>query len=273
MSTLRGNLQSISLQDVVQLLHVNRKTGKLYVNEGKRSGILYVQSGEVVHAETPHSVGEIAAFDVLEWDRGEFEFVPAKFTSAHSIRRSLPDLLMESARTSDSRRRLWSIFTNLRSVPWPTHSEPELTQDLRLFPEDRRVLPFLDGYRSFLEIISASEQSDVTVLQTCLVLREAGRLQVLDPEVSLAVRPMKTGFFKRASRLELSKAHEAHWVAMGPYGPAGVHQVRVSWPEGPAIEEVVFVGDMDDQHVSIPKELMQNWGLPEGMFVTLRPAP
>jgi len=50
MSTLRGNLQSISLMDVVQLLNVNRKTGKLMVNQGKMSGVLYVQNGDVVIA-------------------------------------------------------------------------------------------------------------------------------------------------------------------------------------------------------------------------------
>jgi pyruvate/2-oxoglutarate/acetoin dehydrogenase E1 component len=53
MSTLRGNLRSISLMDVVQLLNVNRKTGKLIVTQEKTSGILYVLNGDVVHAETP----------------------------------------------------------------------------------------------------------------------------------------------------------------------------------------------------------------------------
>jgi hypothetical protein len=47
MSNLRGNLQSISLTDVVQLLHVNRKTGKLYVINGKRTETLFVVNGDV----------------------------------------------------------------------------------------------------------------------------------------------------------------------------------------------------------------------------------
>ncbi len=271
MSTLRGNLQSISLTDVVQLLHVNRKTGKLYVNEGKHSGILFIMNGEVIHAETPQLAGESAAFDILEWDKGEFEFVASAIKVPTSIRRSVNDLLMESARTSDSRRRLRGIFPSLRAVPWPTLEGDALSQGLRLFPEDRKVIPYLDGYRNFLEVMSASEQNEVAVLQTCLTLREANRLQVLEPEVSLSVIPLKGGLFKRTDRVVISKAFEAKWLAQGPYRKAGVTHVRISWPEGPVIEQVAFAS-MDDQHISIPKEFMQVWNLPEGMFVTLRPA-
>ena len=42
MTNLRGNLESISLTDVAQLLHVNRKTGLLQVSSGKVSGVEYV---------------------------------------------------------------------------------------------------------------------------------------------------------------------------------------------------------------------------------------
>ncbi len=273
MSTLRGNLKSISLVDVIQLLHVNRKSGKLFVSEGKRAGVLFIQGGEVVHAETPNGVGEIGAFEILEWESGEFEFVASAAKPPQSIRRSVPDLLMESARTADSRRRFRGIFPNLRMVPWTTVSGDALTTGLKLFPEDRRVIPFLDGFRSFLEVIATSEQSEVTVLQTCLTLKEAGRLQVLDPEQSVAVVPMKMGLFKRGGHVELSKDTEALWQSMGPYGRDPIKRVRLTWPQGLAVEGVTFVAGMDPRQVAIPKELMQTWGVPEGMFISVRPAP
>jgi hypothetical protein len=273
MSTLRGNLQSISLMDVVQLLHVNRKTGKLYVTQGKQSGILFVQSGEVIHAETPQVLGESAAFEILEWDKGEFEFMALKFTCPNSIRRSVPDLLMEAARTSDSRKHLKGIFPNLHAVPYPTLPQPELTRGLKLFAEDRKVLPFLDGYRTFLEVMAVAEQSEVAVLQTARMLKEAGRLTLLDPALHLTVRPLKTGLFKKADHVELSRSAEAKWKTIGPYGQAPITNVRIVWPEGPAISPVTFVGGLDEQVVAIPKELMQSWGLPEGIFVSIRPAP
>jgi hypothetical protein len=271
MSTLRGSLQSISLMDVVQLLNVNRKTGKLIVNQGKTTGILYVLNGDVVHAETPQVLGEPGAFEILEWDKGEFEFVTTKFKAPTTIRRSVPDLLMEAARTADSRKHLRAIFPSLHVVPWPLMAEPALTQGLRIFQEDRRCLPFLDGYRTFLEVLQVSEQSEVSVLQACAQLKEAGRLKILEPGVSLVVMPQKGGLFKKADHVEVPRSLEARWQAMGPY--AAVNSVRLLWPEGPAVERVRFAKDLDEQHVAIPKELMQSWGLPEGMLITVRPAP
>lgn len=273
MSTLRGNLKSISLVDVIQLLHVNRKNGKLFVSEGRRAGVLYILGGEVVHAETPNALGESAAFEILEWESGEFEFVASTTKPPASIRRSVPDLLMESARTSDNRRRFRSIFPNLRAVPWPTLSGDALTAGLKIFQEDRRVLPYLDGYRSFLEIAAVSEQSEVTVFQTCLHLKEAGRLEVLEPDQNLSVIPMKTGLFKRGGHVELSKDIETHWRTLGPYAAGPIRRVRLTWPQGPAVEQVDFVSGLQPRQVAIPKELMQTWGLPEGMFISVRPAP
>ncbi|HLO68180.1 MAG TPA: DUF4388 domain-containing protein [Holophaga sp.] len=271
MSTLRGSLQSISLMDVVQLLNANRKTGKLLVTQAGASGVLYVLNGDVVHAESPEAKGESAAFEVLEWDKGEFEFVSTKFKAPTTIRRTVPDLLMEAARTSDSRRHLRSVFPSLNAVPWPTLAEPGLTQGLRIFAEDRRCLPFLDGYRTFHEVIAVSEQSEVSVLQACAQLKGAGRLRVLEPDVKLQAVPVKGGLFRKADQVELSPAHEAHWKAMGPYG--AMTGVRVIWPDGLAVEPVRFVKGMDDRTIGIPKELMQLWGLNERADVAVRPAP
>jgi len=272
MSTLRGKLQSISLVDVLQLLHANRKTGELLVTRLKQNGVLYVLNGEVVHAETAKARGESAAFDILEWDQGGFEFVTTAVEGPVTIRRSVPDLLMEAARTTDSRKHLSGIFPDLNLAPWPTLKEPHLTKDLRIFPEDRPVLAYLDGYRTFNEIIADSELGDVGVLQVCATLQAAGRLTLLKPTVAVAVAAAKTGFFRKADQVKVAKIHEAHWLAMGPYGAHPIGHVRLVWPRGSVLAEVQFVKGMSDQTIGISRELMQSWELPEGIFVSIRPA-
>ena len=157
-------------------------------------------------------------------------------------------------------------------MPWITPGG-DPAEGLKLFPEDRKVLPFLDGYRTFLEVMAATELSEVSVLQTCATLKAAGRLTLHDPNLSLAVAPLKSTFFRRQDHLELAKPHEEHWQAMGPYGHGPIANVRILWPDGLAVEQVQFVKGMDEQTIGIPKELMQSWGLPEGIFVTVRPTP
>jgi len=273
MSTLRGSLHSISLMDVVQMLNVNRKTGKLHVVHGAMGGVLYVLNGDVVHAETPEAQGEPAAFDILEWDRGEFEFITTRFKVPTTIKRRVPDLLMEAARTMDSRKHLRGIFPSLHSVPWPTFPEPRLTEGLKLFTEDRRVLPFLDGYRTFLEVMASSEQSEVSVLQICAALKGAGRLVLLEPSVVLTVATLRPKLFQRSGPLELPRELESRWSAHGPAGTTPPAKLRVTWPEGLAVAPVQFVKGREHNTIGIPKELMQSWELHEGTTVTVRPAP
>ncbi|HEX9081136.1 MAG TPA: DUF4388 domain-containing protein, partial [Holophagaceae bacterium] len=181
MSNLKGSLESISLTDVAQLLHVNRKTGMLQVTSGRTSGVLYFSRGEVIHAETAAQRGELAAFEILEWATGSFEFLSTQIQTPATIRRTVPDLLMDSARLSDSRKRLHTIFPRLTAVPWPTQPMPSLTEGLKIFAEERRILPFFDGFRDFQDVMKVSGQNDVAVLQAACILKDAGRLEVLEP--------------------------------------------------------------------------------------------
>jgi hypothetical protein len=272
MSHLRGSLESISLTDVAQLLHVNRKNGMLQVSSGRISGVLYFSNGEIIHAETIHSRGEVAAFEILEWDTGQFEFLTTQVQTQPSIRRTMQDLLMDSARLQDSRKRLHSIFPNLTAVPWPTLAMPQLLDGLKLFAEERRVLPFFDGYRDFQDVMGASGQHDVAVLQAASILKDAGRLEVLEPDVDLVVIQLKSGFFKKSNHIELSKNLQARWKRQGPY-QGGINNLRVMWAEGPAVERVEFISEFSESQVAIPRELMQAWNLAEGSHVKVRPAP
>jgi hypothetical protein len=179
---------------------------------------------------------------------------------------------MEAARTTDSRKHLSGIFPDLNLVPWPPLKEPQLTKDLRIFAEDRRALAFLDGYRTFAEIIAESELGDVSVLQVCATLQAAGRLTLLKPTVAVAAAVAKPGFFQKAEQVKVAKIHEAHWLAMGPYGANPIGHVRIVWPRGSVLAPVQFVKGMSDQTIGISRELMQSWELPEGTFVGIRPA-
>ena len=272
MSNLRGTLESISLTDVVQLLHVNRKTGMLQVGTGKLSGVLYFSQGEVIHAESHSARGEMAAFEILEWVSGQFEFLTTQIQVPTTIRRTVPDMLMDSARLQDSRKRLSTIFPRMTVVPWPTLPAPQLLEGIKLFTEERRILPFFDGYRDFQDVMAASGQHDVAVLQAAAILKDAGRLEVLEPDAHVTVTLMKTGLFKKGDHLELPKAMEGWWTVLGPYRH-GVQNLRVIWPKGPAVERVEFVSGLADKQVGIPRELMQAWSLAEGAHVKVRPAP
>nr|WP_320131637.1 DUF4388 domain-containing protein [uncultured Holophaga sp.] len=273
MSHLRGSLQSIALADVLQLLHFNRKSGRLFVSQDRVKGILFVRKGEVVHAEMGSLSGERAAFEIIQWEQGFFEFSTQAFTSPTTIQRSLTDLLMEGARTTDTRKRFKSLFPNLDAVPWTPLAGDALTRDLRLFPEDHRVIPHLDGFRSFNDIIRNSGEGDVTVFQTCMILREAGRLEVIEPERELKVIPQKTSLFRKIQHVLLPADLEAWWSSQGPYQNRPIQKIRLEW-EGKRWQiPAQFECMDDDKTVAVPRDVMQACGITEGSVVRVCPAP
>lgn len=272
MSSFQGLLHSISVMDVVQVLHVNKKTGQLRLQNGRAQGVLHFSGGEVVHAESGRNLGESAAFELMTWDRGEFIFVPEPVKPIGSIRRSVPDLLMESARTLDTRRRLRSYFPTLEAVPWTFLPEPALTSGLDLVAEARMVLKHFDGYNDFHQVMAASQQHEVMVLEVAFALLEADRLKVFEPAAPFRLEVVKAGFFKKGTQLEIAALHESRWRGLQPYSHGHIGQVRVQWRGGVTQDAVKFSSDLPEGVMKVPEAILQAWGIDPSESVVVRPA-
>ena len=75
---IEGNLAQIPLVDLLQILAVNRKTGRLTVErEGERAEIALAE-GRVVDARMGAAVGEKALCRLLTRREGQFAFVPGR---------------------------------------------------------------------------------------------------------------------------------------------------------------------------------------------------
>lgn len=258
--------------DVVQMLHMNRKSGQLRVQNGRFSGVLHVCDGEVVHAESGHAVGETAAFELMTWERGEFEFISGPVKAVGSIRRSVPDLLMESARTLDTRRRLRAYFPTLEAVPWTHLPEPALTAGLDLAPEARLAIPHFDGYHDFHQVMAATQQNEVAVLEAAFALLEADRLQTFEPSVPLTVSVLKARLFGKADHVAVGAIHESRWRGLQPYSHGHIGQVRIQWRGGVAQEAVRFNAGLPDGVIAVPEALLQSWAIGPDDSVVVRPA-
>jgi len=71
---MNGDLSDISLTDLIQM--VCRRQGKnvlLSLVSGDTTGTLYIDDGEVIHAEVGAVVGESAVYRLLAWQTGSFQ--------------------------------------------------------------------------------------------------------------------------------------------------------------------------------------------------------
>lgn len=97
-----GELGLLSLFDLGQLLALNRATGSLAVGSQGRRAFLFFNLGKLVNAVDDAMLeGEAAAYRVLQWREGTFEFRTGPPSGTETIEAGTESVLLEAARQLD----------------------------------------------------------------------------------------------------------------------------------------------------------------------------
>ncbi|MCJ7499061.1 DUF4388 domain-containing protein [bacterium] len=99
---LTGTLGEFSLADIIQLINMGGKSGKLTLWYGSSGeGSLYFECGFVVHASRGSLEGEAAAQSLVALDGGTFKFTPGETPSKKTVMLAGYELLMRVAQKVD----------------------------------------------------------------------------------------------------------------------------------------------------------------------------
>lgn len=174
---ITGSLSQISLVDLLQIFHLNKKTGELSLTGGAGEGRVFVREGSVIHAGTGRHRGEKALFRLLQWREGSFNFDAGRTTSDANIRRGTDLLLLEGARQADE-------FTRLRAElpPHPVRLRAVAERASRfegLHPATQEILRLLEFYQTVDDLVEHARVSD---FEACRVIRTLLDKGVLRPE-------------------------------------------------------------------------------------------
>jgi DNA-binding response OmpR family regulator len=173
---IEGNLAQIPLVDLLQILAVNRKTGRLALErEGERAEI-FLEGGKVVDARTRHSDGEKALFRLLALREGQFAFVPGAASVEPRIQRRVEELVLEGLRQSDE------IAALLASMPQPG-DRVELAVDPSeippgLHPVTAEVVALLRAPTLFRDVVDRCSATDLEAMSAVAALLEKGYARV-----------------------------------------------------------------------------------------------
>jgi protein TonB len=97
----RGNLETIEILDIVQLLNLGRKTGLLVLSGGMLDGRIAFDQGEIVDARYHDETGVTALGSLLTVKRGTFRFEVGSFNGTRTINQPTSSLLLEALRLHD----------------------------------------------------------------------------------------------------------------------------------------------------------------------------
>jgi CheY-like chemotaxis protein len=196
---VEGKLSQVALPELLELFHVNRKTGVIGLREGggrrAANGRIELRDGDVVQAQIGSVVGEKALYRLLAWRRGSFAFREQPVSPERgAIDRPTRALLREAQRQAEEWQRTAS------ELP-PPHARVALkvarsSLPSVLHPLTQEVLLVLELSSRVSEVLDRCSFPDYQVLRTLQTLVRRGMVE-LSTNVS-AHEPPAGGLFGAA---------------------------------------------------------------------------
>lgn len=98
---VRGNLQDLELLTLLQMTCEEGGDAQITLQHGLENVSLYIQGGQIVHAESQTDSGEAIIYEVLGWKHGTFSLNRMVPAPAISIHKDWNSLLLEGLRRLD----------------------------------------------------------------------------------------------------------------------------------------------------------------------------
>jgi CheY-like chemotaxis protein len=180
-SDLDGKLAQLGLVDLLQLFHMNRKTGCVELvrrgsDGGEERGRVAVTDGNVVDARCGAVDAEKALYRLLGWRTGSFSFTRTRPGGAARIHTPTRALLLEGMRQIDELARLRAELPSLNSEVAFRVAPGEIPPLMQ--PLTREVLGLLQAFPRVGDVVDRSAHPDYQVLRTLRSLLERGILEL-----------------------------------------------------------------------------------------------
>ena len=205
----RGNLAQLALLDILRMLSSGNRTGKLEISNAGKTGELFLENGNIVHAVTGTQLGENGVYSLVGWLEGDFSFVPDVSAPEISIGTTTEQLLLEAARQAEQWEDIKDVLSSTSAVFNISPSGSTSTVSLR--PIEWQVLAQVNGERSVVEIGEILNLNEFDVARIVYSLTTAGLLH--------EVVGGSTKFREIADDSFFTMLSEIYTEIMGPIGP------------------------------------------------------
>jgi CheY-like chemotaxis protein len=201
---LAGDLAQLPLPDLLQILAMNRKGGRLRIErDGERCEIA-LAAGQPVDARAGAAGGEKAFFRLLARQHGTFGFQPGAVPEAGPITRRLEELLLEGLRQADELARLEGVLPPPGAVL--SLSAPGAPVPRGLQPVTEEVVRLLQVPRTFSEVLDAARAPDLEVARAVAALLDHGHVTAEASAPAPTAEPLLPADLLHALRLRVARS-------------------------------------------------------------------
>src|SRR5512138_1548747 len=217
---IEGNLAQIPLVDLLQILAVNRKSGRLSVEREGEKAEIALDEGRVVDAHMGPVAGEKALWRLLTRREGQFAFVPGGGPVEDKIGRKVEELVLEGLRQADELARL------LPEMPAPTDVLERAVHPSELppglHPVTEEVVAILETPRAFGELIDRCRGSDLEAMRAVKALLDHGLVrQRAGHPVAAEAAPLLAPHELHALRARIARGRSSGTQTVGKVVVAG----------------------------------------------------
>src|SRR5688572_20027063 len=114
---LSGSLAQIPLADLLRMLAAGAQTGRLRLTSGMDMGDVYVDRGDIAHAETEGLSGDAAFIRLLGWPTASFVFEPGISCIENTIEKTVEALQVEAAKAASEREAIRRVIPSTDAIP------------------------------------------------------------------------------------------------------------------------------------------------------------
>ncbi|MGH2378401.1 MAG: DUF4388 domain-containing protein, partial [Candidatus Limnocylindria bacterium] len=178
--SLRGAIDAIPLEAVLQLLADTVKTGRLLVRGEERAGMLAVSEGRLVSARSREETGPAALGEVFTIDRGEFGFAPTDRVQESDLFGDLEQLLDRAVAERDRIAGMRELIPDER-MRFSLSPRAAERAEIRLSADQWRALLAVDGRRDVIGIAQQLGIRRLAALDLLAGLVRAGMVDTMAP--------------------------------------------------------------------------------------------
>lgn len=179
---LEGSLADFELTDVIQLIQLGQKDGRLSIQSEDDVGIVYFKGGMVVHAKTNSIQGEPAVDVILRWKKGRFVFNPGEVAIAPNVNLPIQQVILEAARRIDELNRIQKLMPSFDVIVKIVEVPEAGVERINLKPGEWKVLSFVDGTLTAKQIAQRANISEFETSRILYGLISSGLVKIITPE-------------------------------------------------------------------------------------------
>lgn len=218
---VEGN-DTFKLTEVLNLLHTQKRTGRLIIHGEGRRGEIFLVDGKITHALVGPCVGLKALFFMLSWKRAESSFTPKESADKTTIEMKTSQVLKQLSQQMQE----WAMMDE-DQIPDPNsiiRLLPRARGMVRLKKEEWEVLAKIDGKKTVKQLCDDLYLPPMDLIKRIHRFLEAGLIGEAHPYRERVYTDMGEEFLS-ALEGELS-------LAVGPVAPMLMEETLRDLDEG-----------------------------------------